>query len=145
MNREEEMVIVLNAQTNIHAFDKLYQYYVTRIYSYIFYRTSNKEVAEDITSAVFLQACQKIQMFDISKGFRFSAWLYQVAHNKMIDYFRRNKKFKVNVTNFDEEKLGSEKNTGEQEVELSYKQKQIADVLLGINERYQHIISLKFF
>ena len=56
----------------------------------IFYKTFVKEVAEDITSDVFHKALQKIQSYDTQKGV-FSAWLYRIARNNVIDYYRTQK------------------------------------------------------
>ncbi len=72
---------------NNEAFGVLYDRYLEKIYRYVYYKTFNKEVAEDITSDVFHKALQKIATFDKEKG-TFSAWLYRIARNSVIDYYR---------------------------------------------------------
>ncbi len=72
------------------AFGVLYDRYIDKIYRFVFYKTFVKEVAEDITSDVFHKALQKINSFEADKGV-FSAWIYRIARNNVIDYYRSQK------------------------------------------------------
>lgn len=71
-------------------FGLLYDAYAEKIYRYIFYRTHDREVAEDLTSATFLKAIKNVQRFDVSKG-NFSSWIYRIARNTLFDHFRTNR------------------------------------------------------
>ena len=71
-------------------FGLLYDAYFPRIYRYIFYRTRDKETAEDIVSTTFFKAVERLDMFDPIKG-TFSAWLYRVARNTLYDHTRAKK------------------------------------------------------
>ncbi|MDQ7020649.1 MAG: sigma-70 family RNA polymerase sigma factor [Candidatus Dojkabacteria bacterium] len=75
---------------NIQYFDKIYDYYFYRILKFCVNKVSSSEIAEDITSRVFLSAVEKIIDFDTSKNIRFGSWLYRNANNKIIDYYRKN-------------------------------------------------------
>ena len=70
------------------AFAELYDVYLDRIFRYIYYRTVNRQDAEDLTEQVFLQAWAAIERFRW-QGKPFVAWLYAVAHNVVIDWRRR--------------------------------------------------------
>ncbi len=72
------------------AFGVLYDRYLDHIYRFVYYKTFSKETTEDITSAVFHKALQKINTFAIEKG-NFSSWLYRIARNSVIDYYRTKK------------------------------------------------------
>lgn len=72
------------------AFGVLYDRYIDKIYRFVFYKTFVKEVAEDITSDVFHKALQKIGSYEEDKGV-FSAWIYRIARNNVIDYYRSQK------------------------------------------------------
>ena len=72
------------------AFGVLYDKYLDPIYRFIFYKTFSKEVAEDLTSDVFHKALEKIASFEASRG-DFSTWLYRIARNRVIDYYRTKK------------------------------------------------------
>ena len=71
-------------------FGLLYDAYFDRIYSYIFYRTRDKALTEDLVSATFLKAVANIGRFKEDKG-NFSAWLYRIARNTLFDHYRSKK------------------------------------------------------
>lgn len=77
------------------AFGKLYDEYIKKIYNFIYYKTHHKETAEDLTSATFVKALQNIQKYSLEKG-SFSAWLYKIARNTVIDHYRT-MKFNYNI------------------------------------------------
>lgn len=72
-------------------FVQLYEKYVKKIFAFIFYKVGNKQDAEDLTSETFLKAFDKIKTFDNKKNIQFSSWLYSIARNTTIDYFRQNR------------------------------------------------------
>lgn len=61
-----------------------------KIYSYIAYRISDRQTAEDLTSHTFLKALENIAQFDDSKAC-LKTWLYHIAQNTLIDHFRSHK------------------------------------------------------
>jgi RNA polymerase sigma-70 factor, ECF subfamily len=69
------------------AFGVLYERYVGRIYTYIYYRTGNKHDAEDLTARVFYRAIEHIGRYR-QRGVPFSAWLYRIAHNLVANWHR---------------------------------------------------------
>lgn len=70
------------------ALGELYDRYESRIYSYIYRRTGDVTLAEDLTAKVFLKMLEAIRN---GKGWHssFSGWLYRIAHNAVIDYYRQ--------------------------------------------------------
>lgn len=73
------------------AFSILYNQYVKRIYDFIYFKTFNKELAEDLTSQVFLKVLKNINRFSSDN---FSAWIYTIARHVLIDHYRSNKESK---------------------------------------------------
>jgi RNA polymerase sigma-70 factor (ECF subfamily) len=69
------------------AFGILYERYVSRIYTYIYYRTGNTHDAEDLTARVFYRAIEHIGRYR-QRGVPFSAWLYRIAHNLVANWHR---------------------------------------------------------
>lgn len=70
------------------ALAQVYDMYAPAIYRYLVRRTDNKRVAEDLTGVVFLKmldAVQKQQAWTDT----FVGWLFRIAHNAVVDYFRR--------------------------------------------------------
>ena len=77
------------------AFDGLYLLFADRVFRYLLARIGDPDLAEDITSQVFLRLIEKIDIFRIGPRDNvaiFSAWLYRLAHNKMVDVLRSHKR-----------------------------------------------------
>jgi len=84
-----EKHILANCQAGkLEEFGKIYEKYVKKIYNFTYYKTSSREVAEDLTSQAFFKALSRIDQFDTSGSF--SAWIYTIARNGIIDYYRSN-------------------------------------------------------
>jgi RNA polymerase sigma-70 factor (ECF subfamily) len=73
------------------AFAALYNHYVGRIYTYVYYRVGNEDDAEDLTARVFQRAYRHICNYQ-DRGLPFSAWLYRIAHNLVANWHRDNKR-----------------------------------------------------
>ncbi len=71
------------------AFGRLYDLYFLRIYRFIYYRVGHKETAEDLAEEVFLKVHAAIFKLDAEGAFE--GWLYRIARNLIIDYYRRHK------------------------------------------------------
>ena len=76
---------------NNRAFDILLNRTQTGIFSYIVFIVRNREVADDIFQDNFLKAIQKLQMRKYSPTGKFNAWMIRIAHNAIMDYYRRQK------------------------------------------------------
>lgn len=72
-------------------FWEIYDKYIDKIYKYIYLKTSSKEVAEDLTSETFLSAFNSVKTFKIYDNCSVQAWIYRIASNKVIDFYRTNK------------------------------------------------------
>ncbi len=70
------------------AFAQIYEENFDRIYRYIIVRIRNQAEAEDLTEQVFLKALESIRSYKW-KGTPFSAWLYRIAHNQVVDWQRK--------------------------------------------------------
>lgn len=75
---------------NMESFILIYDQYIEKIYRFLFFRTLHKQVAEDLTSQVFIKAMDRINTFNVDKG-TFQSWLYQIARNVLIDESRKRK------------------------------------------------------
>ncbi len=70
--------------------EKIYEIFAEPIFRYIFLRIGSREEAEDLTSRVFLKVFRRIKMYRESEA-PFSAWIFRIAHNELVDYFRTKK------------------------------------------------------
>jgi len=90
----EDSELVIIAHGDSAAFGELYERYVKKIYSYIYYRTGNAHDAEDLTSRVFHRALVHIETY-VERGIPFSAWLYRIAHNLVANWHRDRTRRKI--------------------------------------------------
>jgi RNA polymerase sigma-70 factor (ECF subfamily) len=67
-------------------FEALYESDQPLIYRFMFWRTKDQMLAEDLTSNVFEKAWRTRQNFT---GGSTRAWLYRIAHTTLIDYWRK--------------------------------------------------------
>jgi RNA polymerase sigma-70 factor, ECF subfamily len=67
------------------AWSETYQRHAKAIYSYIYFRIGHQEIAEDLTSDVFVRAMSGIRSY-AWRGTPLLAWLYRIAHNVTIDH-----------------------------------------------------------
>jgi RNA polymerase sigma-70 factor (ECF subfamily) len=77
------------------AFDGLYLLFADRVFRYLLARLGDAEVAEEIAAQVFVRLIEKIEMYRIGpkdNAAIFSAWLYRMAYNKMVDVLRARKR-----------------------------------------------------
>ena len=70
------------------AFGALYQRYFDPIFRYLCVRVERAEDAEDLTATVFLRAYRSLGRYR-ERGWPFSAFLYQVARNALVDHYRK--------------------------------------------------------
>lgn len=84
----EERALVLRAiRRDSAAFGILYETHLDRVYRYVYYRVGSTAEAEDLTEQVFLKAWEAIERYE-ARGVPFIAWLYRLAHNLVVDYYR---------------------------------------------------------
>lgn len=91
MEMSEKEIIDLCQKGNLEYFSELYEKYVEMIYKFIFLKTTDKELSEDLTSQTFFKALEKIQSFKIDDSANFRAWLYRIAYNLIIDTYKSKK------------------------------------------------------
>ncbi len=87
MANQEKLLAERAAKRDRQAFARLYDLYVDKIYKYIYYKSGRTDEAEDLTAQVFMKAWEAIENYKW-EGYPFSTWLYRIAHNQMIDYYR---------------------------------------------------------
>lgn len=86
---QDEVALLRRAQQHDQAASgEIYDRYARRIHRYIYHRTGDANLADDLTGDVF------VRMLEAARSNHFAqtslqAWLYRIAHNLVIDYYRR--------------------------------------------------------
>jgi len=73
------------------AFWALYEKYIDNIFSFIYRKTSDHQIAEDLTSKVWMKALKGLEFFWEQDNANFKSWIYRIAQNTVIDYYRSHK------------------------------------------------------
>jgi RNA polymerase sigma-70 factor (ECF subfamily) len=83
-----ERLLVEAAQADLSKFDVLYELHFDRVYFFIVRRVHDRTIAEDLTSEVFHKALANLPNYQW-RGTPFSAWLFRIASNAIVDHFKR--------------------------------------------------------
>lgn len=70
------------------ALREIYERFSPGIYRYVYYRVNDRELAEDLRAEVFLRMLEGLDRFHY-QGWSISAWLYRIAHDRVVDHLRR--------------------------------------------------------
>ena len=122
------------------AFAQLYDDCIERIYRYIFFRVTDEQTAEDLTSQVFFKAWENLDRCK-STGAPFIAWLYTIARNAVIDYYRTRKN---TVALEAAATLASDELAPDERIELQFETDSLREALQELTPDQQRVVVLKF-
>ena len=89
----EEQVVQRAVNGDREAFTYIYDLHFDKIYRYIYVRVHSQAEAEDLTQDVFIKAYEGIKSYKW-RDLPFTAWLFRIAHNRVIDHVRKTSKEK---------------------------------------------------
>jgi len=90
----DEQLVSLFAEGNDSAIEILLQRHKRRIYSHILLLVKDKTLAEDFFQDAFIKAIKSIRSGSYQDEGHFASWIQRIAHNLVIDYFRKQKNYK---------------------------------------------------
>jgi len=127
-------------------FEELVRRYQRPITGYIYRMLNNYDASLDVTQEVFIKVYNSLERY--SSEYKFSTWLYRIAHNAAIDYMRRNS---VNQQSLETEnadgtyqlQIESPQPNPEQERERSEWRREIETVVKCLPQVYRELILLR--
>lgn len=126
------------------AFDGLYLLFADRVYRYLLARLGDVELAEEVTSQVFLRLIEKVHMYRIApqdNAAIFSAWLYRMSYNKMVDILRAHRR--ANLVDLEHaERMPGGKSV--EAVDERLDNEEIFGKLQLLNEQQREVLILRF-
>jgi RNA polymerase sigma-70 factor (ECF subfamily) len=138
---EIEALVVRVKEGDEDAFSDLYDIFIDPIYRYVYYRVNSAD-AEDLVETVFLKVWENIHKYKQKKRL-FSAWMFRIAHNLVVDYYRASKD-----RNFDELKIDIASRDREhnpiRRAERSLDKEILKKAIKKLKKNYQEIIIYKF-
>jgi len=123
------------------AFACLYETNLARIRRYIYFRVFDHELAEDITSLVFLKAWENLDTFQGGQ-IPFINWLYRIAHNTVIDYYRTRKTV-VPLEDVHPLHLSHSDRVDEQ-IDITILSHKLADAFSDLTQTQREVLILRF-
>jgi RNA polymerase sigma-70 factor (ECF subfamily) len=137
--QDEESLVRRAQKHDQEAFAQLYEEYFDRIYRYITLKIGDAVEAEDLTQQVFLNSLRSISSFKW-RGRPFSAWLYRIAHNQVVDYLRKKKRTDVPL----EENLASGGDNPQLAAERKLDIEGVLSATRQLTDAQREVISLRF-
>jgi RNA polymerase sigma-70 factor (ECF subfamily) len=118
------------------AFGQLYELWVDNIYRFVYLKTKDEDVAEDLTAEVFLKAWKGLKTYQPRTEVRFSTWLFAIARNCVIDYYRTTRQSLSLETLPEIADLEA--------VDLYPEQTQLQEALLRLKPEYRQVLTLRY-
>lgn len=145
----DDELVKLYEKGNNQAFEILLLRYKSKVYTYIFLIVRSRELAEDIFQDTFIKAISTIQQGRYTENGKFLAWINRIAHNLIIDHFRRLKNentFSADAVDYD---IVNNAKLSEKSVEDTLSNEQVlADVIHLIDflpPSQQKVIRMRYF
>jgi len=138
---DELELISLSQQGDTEAFARLYACYVERITRYVYFRVTDHQLAEDITSRIFIKMLEKLKTYQAGQS-PVIAWLYRMAHNAVIDHYRLKRTF-ISLEDVNQAEVRHEDGIDEK-LDLQVKSQQLRAALQVLTEEQQRVLILRF-
>ncbi len=122
------------------AFGFIYDSYLPKIYRFILIKVSNRADAEDLSQRVFMKAWESIPKFE-DKKVPFSAWLYRIARNSVIDFYRTKKSSSELEENLS---VGDDRATLDDKILLDQSGERILSAINYLTDDQRDVIVLRF-
>lgn len=152
-NPSDESLVALFAQGKNEAFDVLLNRYKSNVYSYIYTIVQNREVTEDLFQDTFTKVIVTIKSGHYTESGRFVGFLFRIARNLIIDYYRQQQCSQtVMQSDVDYDLFGRREMLGYDldlscEDEMSYRQilGDVRRMIKFLPENQQEIIIMRFY
>jgi RNA polymerase sigma-70 factor, ECF subfamily len=119
---------------------ELYERYHVHVYRYLYYLVGDIHTAEDLTSEVFLRMIRSLPNYRY-QGISFQAWLFQIAHNLAVDFFRK-------VGNRTQVELEENLHSGDTDLDTTVERNLTSELLRRaldqLNQGQREVILLRF-
>jgi len=122
------------------AFACIYDEYFSHIYRYVYYRV-NKGDVDDVVAQVFMKAWNNLGRFRTREGATFGAWLFKIAHNLVVDQYRKHRSVsELPIDIADERESTDPRKIAQNKLD----QVVLKKALSHLKEAYRQVIVLKF-
>lgn len=143
--RHEEDLVRRAQKREPEALSELYEAHFDRVYRYMLVRVRNQADAEDLTQQVFLKTLEHIGSYRY-RGMPFAAWLFRIAHNQLVDHWKRKGHEKSKMVPLDQ--VDEAKIMGHDDPAVATERRadveELAAACEALSEGQREVISLRF-
>ena len=125
------------------AFAALYERHSEQIFRYVSFKTGNRVDAEDITGEVFVRMVESIGSFRW-QGHAFSSWLYRIAHNLIVDHFRKRSRRKDVPLDTARATMDASASNLDSYADVSLTMDRVREAMRTLTNLQREVISLRF-
>jgi RNA polymerase sigma-70 factor (ECF subfamily) len=139
---DDVQLIVLAKDGEADAFGELYERYVQTIFRFVYVRLDDRRDAEDLTEEVFLRVWQSLPNYR-EQGVPFLAFLFRIARNAVIDFYRSSKSSAHQESIEDNPLQDLRSDPGEQAI-TNLEHQELRRILDTMREDYRMVLVLRF-
>ena len=88
-------LVALYLEGNSQSFEVLINKHKNKIYAFILSKIRNRDLAEDIFQDTFIKVINSLQKGKYNEEGKFLPWVMRIAHNLVIDHFRKSNKMRT--------------------------------------------------
>jgi len=118
----------------------VYDWYLPRVYRYVLSRLGDVAEAEDLTEDIFLRMLGAIADYKRT-GVPFSAWLFRIARNHLVSYYRKNGNRKADAL---QETMADSRHDPASIVETQLILGEVAEAVQRLPDAQRDVIALRF-
>lgn len=136
---DDEQVIKQVKDGDSEAFGMLYEQYAEVIFRYVYSHLESRLDAEDLTEEIFLRAWRALPKYD-ERGLPFSAFLFRIARNSLIDHYRQKKP----VQSIEDMEVQSREAGPEEAVDVHIENRNLRETIAKLREDYRNVLIFRF-
>lgn len=119
-----------------------------RLFSFIYSKVKDKDITEDVFQDTFIKVIRTLKKGNYNEEGKFLPWVMRIAHNLVIDYFRKNNRM-LSFKNTDEFDIFSVLNDGSLNAEKQLIQEQIYDdvreLINELSEEQKEVLVMRMY
>lgn len=92
--KSDKDLVVNYLKGDNNSFEQLLNRHKNKVFSFIFSKVKNRDLAEDIFQDTFVKVINSLQKGKYNEEGKFLPWMMRISHNLVIDYFRKSNKVK---------------------------------------------------
>lgn len=144
MIKEKKLIKLVKEKGDKLAAEEIINFYYESIYINVFKQINDREIAKDLTQEIFISVLKSIGNYEEKKS-SFKTWIYKIASNKVVDYYRsKYYRYTTIVEEIENYDFISSYNI-ENEFQIKEDAEEVMNIVNRLSANIQQIFRLKVF